>query len=87
MTEFLSQCFSFLTDNVYYFLTFYIIVSFYGYTVMKRYVHECLINKVVPFNNNIIKMATVSVICGLFTTLVIIIGILMSIAEFFRKKN
>lgn len=62
-------------------------MSFYGYYLMRKYVHECAVNNVIPFNNSVIKMAATSIICGFFTTLIIILGILMSIAEFFRKKG
>ena len=86
MTDFFTECGYFIYNNFYYFLGYYIIMSFYGYHIMREYIKECHHNNVIPFNNSILKMTVASLICGFFTTLVIIVGIVMSIVDFFSKK-
>lgn len=85
--DFLKDSFHFIVQNISYFLTIYILISLYGYYIMKNYIQNCLKNKVIPFGNSVLKMVFVSIVCGLFTTLVIIIGLIMSIVDFFTKKN
>ena len=78
---------NFIRDNWLYIITFYLCVSAGGYYFMKNYIRDCFIRKVIPFGNSVFKMAVVSIVCGLFTTVVIILGIALTIVEILNKKS
>jgi hypothetical protein len=70
-----------------YFSIWYLIISFYGFIEMRRYVNECVQKEVLPFKGSACKMLCVSLISGLFTSLAIVIGIIFAILDIFRKKD
>jgi hypothetical protein len=82
-----QETLNFLQNNWKYLFGFYIILSIGGYFFMRTYVRQCLVNRITPFNNSVVKMFFVSIVCGLVTTFVIIIGILLTIADFFKRNH
>lgn len=68
-------------------IVYYFIYSVGGLYFMTKYIKECKVYNVVPFDNSIIKGFFMLIFCGFFTKLILLIGTLSTFVELFRKKD
>jgi hypothetical protein len=66
---------------------YYLIYSAGGFYFMTKYVRGCREYNVVPFNNSVCKGFFMLMVCGLFTQITLLLGIVSAFFEFFRKKD
>jgi len=69
-----------------YFIVYYIIHSMAGLYFMQDYIRKCKEGNFVPFNNSVFKGIFMLIFCGLFTKIILFIGIIATIFDIFRKK-
>lgn len=68
-------------------IVYYLIYSMGGFYFMNKYIRSCKEYNVVPFNNSVIKGFFMLVVCGLFTQIILLYGIVASIFDLFHKKD
>jgi hypothetical protein len=69
-----------------YFIAYYIMHSIVGLYFMQDYIRKCKEGNIVPFNNSLFKGFFMLIFCGLFTKIILFIGIIATIFDIFRKK-
>jgi hypothetical protein len=77
----------FTEDHIWYGIIYYFIYSIGGLYFMQRYICSCKDCNVIPFNSSVLKAFFMLVICGLFTQIIILYGVVAIIFDFFRKKD
>jgi hypothetical protein len=73
-------------DIIFYSILFYLILSVYGFYEIRKYVLKCKHYKIVAFDNSVLKAVFICLVCGIFSTIVLIIGVIQLIYEEFKKQ-
>jgi hypothetical protein len=73
-------------DIIFYSILFYLILSVYGFYEIRKYVLKCKDYKIDAFDNSVLKAVFMCLVCGIFTTLVLILGTIQIIYEEFKKE-
>jgi hypothetical protein len=73
-------------ETLTYCFIYYILYSFIGAYYMITYVRECKAANYPIFNNSIPKGFFMLIVCGLFTKIVLFIGIISTFIDIFKKK-
>lgn len=70
-----------------YFIFYYLIYSIGGLYFMSDYIRKCRKADFPPFNNSLIKGFFMLIICGLFTQITLLLGLISTFFDLFRKKD
>jgi len=80
-----------LSEHFWIILVAYLLLSLYGLKCIRDYTMKCLQSGFVPFNNSVLKLFVFSIICGFFTTSILIFTIAESIwyavQDFWKKMR
>ena len=75
----------FTRDFIWYGIIYYTIYSLGGLYFMQNYIRSCKDCNVVPFNSSVLQAFFTLVVCGVFTQIIILCGVVAIIFDFFRK--
>lgn len=75
-----------MSTSEHYWIIFlaYVIFSFYGLKCVRDYTMRCLQAGHIPFNGSVWRVVLYSIVCGLFTTLILLYTVLESFWDAFQ---